>query len=62
MTKVNPTDAEKAMKANAGSRVQQGADSDAERHDALSHKSGTADPPPGADLQGPRGDPAEGKR
>ena len=57
-----PTDAEKAMKANAKSRVQQGArDDKAIRKDA-ERKRETVDPPGSTDLTGPGGDPAEGKR
>ena len=61
MAERQATNAEKAMGANAKSRSQQGAASDKARRKAA-HRSGTADPPKGADLTGPRGDPAEGKR
>lgn len=61
MSQAHPTDAEKAMKANARSRVRQGvADDKATRDGAEGRK--TANPPAGADPTGPGGDPAEGKR
>lgn len=56
-----PTNAEKAMGANAESRAQQGAASDQASKDSA-ESPGTADPPPSTDLTGPGGDPAEGKR
>jgi hypothetical protein len=55
------TDAEKAMKANADSRKRQGARSDRATRKAA-EAAATSDPPPSADLTGPGGDPAEGKR
>lgn len=61
MSTHTPTDAEKAMAANADSRAQQGADSDKalRKADRLRR---AANPPPSRDLTGPAGDPAEGKR
>ena len=55
------SDAEKAMGANAASRVRQGADADDASKKSAEHP-GTANPPPSTDLTGPGGDPAEGKR
>ncbi|MGZ3272591.1 MAG: hypothetical protein ACXU8Z_02410 [Caulobacteraceae bacterium] len=55
------SDAEKAMGANADSRAQQGAASDKALKRAEARDE-AANPPPGADLAGPAGDPAEGKR
>ena len=61
MSKAHPPDVERAMKANARSRVQQGVDDDkATRDGAEADK--TANPPPSTDLTGPGGDPAEGRR
>ncbi len=56
-----PTNAEKAMGANAQSRARQGAKSDRASKESA-EGSPTANPPSGADLTGPGGDPAEGKR
>jgi len=56
-----PTNAEKAMGANARSRARQGAKSDRASKDAAEGP-GTANPASGADLTGPGGDPAENKR
>ena len=55
------SDAEKAMGANADSRAQQGAASDKALKRA-EERDGAENPPAGADLLGPKGDPAEGKR
>lgn len=58
-----PTNAEKAMTANADSRVQQGVqDDEASRKAAAGQTTPTARPPASTDLTGPGGDPAEGKR
>ncbi len=62
MSKLSPTDAEKAMGANAKSRVEQGVDSDAVSRQGSEREAGTADAPSSTDLMGPGGDPAEGKR
>lgn len=59
--KPNPTDAEKAMDANARSRSQQGAEADRAQKKAA-RSAATRDPPASTDLSGPAGDPAEGKR
>jgi hypothetical protein len=61
MSQAHPTDAEKAMKANARSRVKQGAADDKATRDGAEGKK-TANPPSSTDLTGPGGDPAEGKR
>ena len=61
MTQLHPTDAEKAMKANARSRVQQGTASDAAQRNG-DDNAATANPPSSTDLTGPGGDPVEGKR
>jgi hypothetical protein len=55
-----PTDAEKAMAANANSRTQQGVESDQATRKAATRRK--AKPPPSTDLTGPGGDPVEGKR
>lgn len=62
MSKLSPTDAEKAMGANARSRVEQGVDSDAVSRQGSEAAAGTPDSPSSTDLMGPGGDPAEGKR
>ena len=59
MARSSPTNAEKAMGANADSRVQQGVDGDHARNKARTAHRKT---PPGPDLTGPDGDLAEGKR
>jgi hypothetical protein len=60
MSQAHPTDAEKAMKANARSRVKQGAADDKATRDGAERKK-TVSPPSSTDLTGPGGDPAEGK-
>ena len=55
------SDAEKAMGANADSRAQQGAESDKALKRA-EERDGTANPRPGANVTGPGGDTAGGKR
>jgi len=62
MSRAKPTDAERAMNANAKSRVQQGARDDKATRRNAARRHGTADPPGSTDLTGPGGDPAEGKR
>ena len=62
MSKAEPTDAEKAMGANARSRVRQGARADKATKSRAEGTPATADPPGSTDLTGPGGDPAEGKR
>jgi hypothetical protein len=61
MSQANPTDAEKAMKANARSRVKQGVADDQATRDGDERRR-TANTPSSSDLTGPGGDPAEGKR
>lgn len=61
MPHAHPSDAEKAMRANARSRVKQGAADDKATHDGA-ESARTANPPSSTDLTGPGGDPAEGKR
>jgi hypothetical protein len=61
MPRRTPSQAEKAMGANAESRAQQGVDSDKASKEATEHH-GTANPPPSTDLMGPGGDPVERKR
>lgn len=62
MAQSHPTDAEKAMNANAKSRVDQGVDDDARNRRRAGKAHGTANPPRSTDLTGPGGDPVEGKR
>ena len=61
MSQAQPTDAEKAMKANARSRVRQGAADDKASRDGAEGEN-TAHLPSSTDLTGPGGDPAEAKR
>jgi hypothetical protein len=56
-----PTDAEKAMAANAKSRERQGAESDQGARKAADARR-KAKPAPSTKLTGPGGDPVEGKR
>ena len=57
-----PSDAEKAMGANAESRVQQGVEDDEANRKSASEDQAVTNPPPSTDLTGPGGDPAEGPR
>ena len=61
MSRRAPTNAEKAMGANAESRAQQGATSDQASKESAEGAE-TANPPSSTDQTGPGGDPAEGKR
>ena len=61
MSEPTPSNAEKAMTANADSRVQQGVKTDKARRKAEAEEA-VAHPPVSTDLTGPGGDPVEGKR